>query len=103
RPEFALREENQVIGYEASGAAPGLTAALENPEVSKPDPYFGYQNTLPVFKEALKTAVHYPYVKQWGEIDGVIATALEYIFTGVKTVEQSVRDAAAQVNTILAE
>lgn len=101
--EFMLREENQVIGYEASGAAPGLLAALENSEVSKPDPYFGYQNTLPVFKEALKTAVHYPYVKQWGEIDGVIATALEYIFTGVKTVEQSVRDAAAQVNTILAE
>jgi maltose-binding protein MalE len=47
-----------------------------------------------VFLEAMKTAHHFPYVRQWSDIDGFFTTALQEIALGQKTVQQALDDAA---------
>lgn len=101
--EFAAQLDNAIGVFEYSGAAPGLKAALESPEVSAPDPYFGDQVTLPLFLEATETAQHFPYVRQWNEIYDVIEDMLGSALLEEKTVEQALDDAVSEVNALLAE
>jgi len=101
--EFAMRVDNQIGVYKYSGAAPGLKAALESPEVSVPDPYFGGQVTLPLFLEATETAHHFPYVRQWNEMYDIIEEAVTSALLEEKTVQQALDDAVAEINALLAE
>jgi multiple sugar transport system substrate-binding protein len=101
--EYAMRVENQIGVYTYAGAAPGLTAALESPEVNVADPYFGNQKPFEVFLEAMKTAQHFPYVRQWSDIDVAISTALEQIGLGQMSVEDALNDAAATATTALSQ
>lgn len=101
--EFAMQENNAIGVYKYSGAAPGLKAALESPEVSAPDPYFGGQVTLPVFLKATETAHHFPYVRQWNEMYDIIEEAVTAALLEEKTVQQALDDAAAEINTLLQE
>ena len=41
--QYLLRPENAVGVFTYAGAAPATTAALQSPELTKPDPYFGGQ------------------------------------------------------------
>jgi multiple sugar transport system substrate-binding protein len=93
--EYAMRVENQVGVYKNAGAAPALTAALQSPEVNVADPYFGGQQAFAVFLETMKTAHHFPYVRQWSDIDAAFTTALQEIALGQKPVQQALDDAAA--------
>jgi ABC-type glycerol-3-phosphate transport system substrate-binding protein len=93
--EYAMRLENQIGVYKYAGAAPALTAALESPEVNAADPYFGGQKTFDVFLEAMKTAKHFPYVRQWTDIDAAFSTAMEQIGLGQKSVKDALDEAAA--------
>ncbi len=93
--EYAMRVENQIGVYTYAGAAPALTAALESPEVNVADPYFGGQKTFDVFLEAMKTAKHFPYVRQWSDIDVAFSTAMEQIGLGQKSVTDALDEAAA--------
>lgn len=93
--EYAMRAENQVSVYKNAGAAPALTAALQSPEVNVADPYFGGQQAFAVFLETMKTAHHFPYVRQWNDIDAAFTTALQEIALGQKPVQQALDDAAA--------
>jgi multiple sugar transport system substrate-binding protein len=101
--EFAAELDNAIGVYTYSGAAPGLKAALESPEVSAPDPYFGDQVTLPLFLEATETAKHFPYVRQWNEIYDITEDMLGAALLGEKTVQQALDDAVSEVNGLLAE
>jgi len=101
--EFAMRLDNAIGVYKYSGAAPGLKAALESPEVSVPDPYFGGQVTLPLFLEATETAHHFPYVRQWNEMYDIIEDAVTSALLEEKTVQQALDDAVAEINALLAE
>jgi multiple sugar transport system substrate-binding protein len=92
--EYAMRVENQIGVYTYAGAAPALTAALESPEVNVADPYFGGQQTFAVFLEAMKTAKHFPYVRQWNDIDVAFSTAMEEIGLGQKSVKDALDEAA---------
>lgn len=92
--EYAMRLENQIGVYTYAGAAPALTAALESPDVNAPDPYFGGQKTFDVFLEAMKTAQHFPYVRQWSDIDLAFSTAMEQIGLGQKPVQEALDEAA---------
>ena len=96
--EYAMRVENQIGVYTYAGAAPALTAALESAEVNAADPYFGGQKPFEVFLEAMKTARHFPYVRQWSDIDVAFSTAMEEIGLGQKPVQQAL-DEAAQIAT----
>jgi len=101
--EYALRKDNAIGVYKYSGAAPGLKAALESPEVSAPDPYFGGQVTLPIFLKATETAHHFPYVAQWNEMYDIIEQAVTSALLEEKTAQQALDDAAAEVNALLQE
>jgi len=92
--EYAMRVENQVGVYTYAGAAPALTAALQSPEVNAADPYFGGQKTFDVFLETMKTAKHFPYVRQWNDIDVAFSTAMEQIGLGQKSVKDALDEAA---------
>jgi multiple sugar transport system substrate-binding protein len=95
---FMLRPENATKIFTIAGAAPGLTAALQDPKVDKPDPYFTDQNTLPVFLKAMSTASHFPYVSQWDTIQSTIDTGLEAAFLGKASPQDALNSAAQKVN-----
>ncbi len=99
--EYAMRVENQIGVYTYAGAAPALTAALESPEVNAPDPYFGGQKTFDVFLEAMKTAKHFPYVRQWNDIDVAFSTAMEEVGLGQKSVKDALDEGAAEATAAL--
>lgn len=101
--EYASRVENQMGVYTIAGAAPALTAALERPELSAPDPYFANQRPLAVFLEAQKTAQHFPYVRVWADIDDAFTTAMQEIALGQKPVKQALDEAAAAADEVLAK
>jgi multiple sugar transport system substrate-binding protein len=101
--EYAMRVENQVGVYTYAGAAPALTAALESPEVNVADPYFGGQKTFEVFLEVIKTAKHFPYVRQWNDIDVAFSTGMEQIGLGQKSVKDALDEAAAEATDALSK
>jgi multiple sugar transport system substrate-binding protein len=100
--QYMLLPEQQVGVFTYAGAAPATTAALESPEVSAPDPYFGDQVAFPIFLDTMKTATHFPYVKSWAEIqtptmdDAVAATLL-----GQSSAQDSLDAAAEETNSLL--
>ncbi|HPH98182.1 MAG TPA: sugar ABC transporter substrate-binding protein [Anaerolineaceae bacterium] len=96
--EYAMRVENQIGVYKYAGAAPALTAALQSPEVNIADPYFGGQKVFEVFLEAMKTAQHFPYVRQWSDVDVAFSQAMEKVGLGQMAVKEAL-DEAAQTAT----
>jgi len=101
--EFAMRVDNAIGVYTGSGAAPGLKAALESPEVSAADPYFGGQVTMPLFLQATETAHHFPYVRQWNEMYDIIDDMMGSAMLEQKTVQQALDDAVVEINALLEE
>jgi multiple sugar transport system substrate-binding protein len=93
--EYAMRVENQIGVYTYAGAAPALTAALESDKVNVADPYFGGQKPFEVFLEAMKTAKHFPYIRQWNDVDTTFNTAMEQIGLGKASVQDALNEAAA--------
>jgi multiple sugar transport system substrate-binding protein len=93
--EFAMQVENEVNVYKLAGAAPALTAALESPEVNVSDPYFGGEQAFAVFLETMKTAKHFPYVRQWSDIDAAFTNAMQQIALGQKSVQDALNEAVA--------
>ncbi|RPI22655.1 MAG: extracellular solute-binding protein, partial [Chloroflexota bacterium] len=49
--EFLFQQKNQVAVYKTSGAVPGLLAAMDDPELNAPDPYFNNQAPISIFKD----------------------------------------------------
>ena len=99
---YMLRPEQEVGVFTLAGAAPATTAALENPELTKPDPYFGGDAPFGIFLDTMKTATHFPYVKAWAEIqtptmDDAIAAAL----LGQSSAKDALDAAAAETNGLL--
>jgi len=100
--QYMLRPEQQVGVFTYAGAAPATTAALESPELTKADPYFGGDAPFGVFLEAMKTATHFPYVKAWSEIqtptiDDAVAAAL----LGQSSAQDALDSAAEETNSLL--
>jgi ABC-type glycerol-3-phosphate transport system substrate-binding protein len=101
--EFALRPENAKLVYTKAGAAPALLAALDSPEVNAPDPYFGGQRPMEVFKLAMETAIAFPRIKQWDDIDTAFTEAFTKVLTRTKGVEEAMREADESSAKILAQ
>jgi ABC-type glycerol-3-phosphate transport system substrate-binding protein len=99
---YMLRPEQQIGVYTYAGAAPATTAALDSPELTKADPYFGGDAPFAVFLDAMKTATHFPYVQSWAEIqtptmdDAVAATLL-----GQGSAKDALDAAAEETNALL--
>lgn len=100
--QFLLQPEQQSLVYTAAGAAPATLAGLEQPELSKPDPYFGGQAPFSVFLDAMNTATPYPYVASWNEIDTAITDAVTAVLLGKSSSQEALDKAAAETNNALA-
>jgi len=99
--QYMLQLPQQIGVYTLAGAAPATTAALDSPQLTKPDPYFGGQAPFPIFKDTMATATHFPYVGQWDTIDEDIGTAVQSVLLGRATAQQALSDAATKVNADL--
>jgi multiple sugar transport system substrate-binding protein len=71
--------------------------------LTKPDPYFGGQAPFPLFKDAMATATHFPYVEQWDAIDTDIGNMVQSVMLGEATAQQALADGAAKVDSELSE
>jgi multiple sugar transport system substrate-binding protein len=100
--QYMLRLEQQLGVYRYAGAAPATIEALQSPELTKPDPYFGGQAPFPVFLQAMETATHFPYVPQWDAIDVEIANMVESVMLGKATPQEALAAGAERVNQELA-
>jgi multiple sugar transport system substrate-binding protein len=101
--EFMLRPEQQVGVYTVTGAAPATLAALESPELSQPDDYFGGQKPFEVFSDVMSSATHFPYVAQWSAIDQIIGENLDAALVGTSDAKAALDAAAAAVNDELSK
>jgi ABC-type glycerol-3-phosphate transport system substrate-binding protein len=99
--QYLLRPENQVNVFNTAGAAPATTAALNSPDLTKPDPYFGGQQPFSVFLESMKTSRPFPYVGTWDDIDLAIADAMQKALLGKSDVQKALDDAVTETNTLL--
>jgi ABC-type glycerol-3-phosphate transport system substrate-binding protein len=93
--QYAMETENQIGVYTYAGAAPALTAALSSPEVNVEDPYFGGQKAFSVFLQTMETAIHFPYVRQWSDIDDAFTNAMQQIALGDLSVQEALDQAAS--------
>ncbi len=101
--QYMLLPEQQVRVFTAAGAAPATTAALEAPELSQPDTYFGGQAPFTVFLETLKTATPFPKVGAWTDIDQYISDACAAALLGQKDIKAALDAAAQQTNAKLGQ
>jgi multiple sugar transport system substrate-binding protein len=101
--EFMLRPEQQVGVYTVTGAAPATLAALESPELTQPDDYFGGQKPFEVFLEVMSSATHFPYVAEWSTIDTIIGENLDAALVGTSTAQAALDAAAESVDAELAK
>lgn len=100
--QYMLRPEQQVGVFTYAGAAPATTAALQSPELTKPDPYFGGEAPFSVFLNAMSTATHFPYVGQWDAINTDISNMVESVMLGKQSPQTALQAGAALVNKELA-
>lgn len=100
--QYMLRLEQQIGVYTLAGAAPATEAALESPELTQEEEYFGGQAPFPIFADTMAIATHFPYVEQWDPIDTIIGTMVESVMLGESAPQEALTDAAAKVNEELA-
>jgi multiple sugar transport system substrate-binding protein len=99
--QYAMLVENQIGVYELAGAAPALTAALSSPEVNVADPYFGGEQAFAVFLKTMETAIPFPYVGVWNDIDDAFTNAMQEIALGQLSVQDALDEAAATAQDAL--
>lgn len=100
--QFLLRPENAVLVYTKASAAPALLEALNSPEVNVPDPYFGGQKPMDVFRATLESASSFPKTSKWGDVETNFIEAVRKVINGQQDVEPALKDAAKTVDSLLA-
>ena len=99
--QYLLRPDQQIGVFNYAGAAPATTAALQAPDLTKADPYFGGEKPFGVFLESLKTSRPFPYVGSWDDIDTAIGEAMEKALLGKSDVQSALDAAVAETNDLL--
>jgi multiple sugar transport system substrate-binding protein len=99
--QYMLQTPQQLLLFKLAGAAPATADALQSPELTKPDPYFGGQAPFPVFQQAMATATHFPYVKQWNDIDTDIGNMVQSVMLDKQTPQEALAQGAQQTNAEL--
>jgi len=92
---YILNAENMANYCETAGKFPPRKDALESKEIWTTDPIFS------VFAKGMEYAMPRGPHPRWPEISDAMSTAMHEAFTGVKTPEQAMKDAAAKVSDIL--
>jgi len=99
--QFLFTQQNQVAVYKTSGAVPGLLAALDDPALNAPDPYFNNQAAISIFKTTAGMGRPNPLVKQWTKMADIINNALMAVFTSDVDVQGTLDQAVADCNALL--
>jgi multiple sugar transport system substrate-binding protein len=99
--QYMLQTPQQLLLFKLAGAAPATADALQSPELTKPDPYFGGQAPFPIFQQAMATATHFPYVKQWNPIDTDIGNMVQSVMLDKETPQEALAQGAQQANAEL--
>ena len=100
--QFLLQPQQQLGVYKFAGAAPATTAALNDPLLTKPDPYFGGQAPFSIFMQAMSTATPFPYVQAWSDIDTTITDGVTSALLGKQTAGVALKQAADHTDQLLA-
>lgn len=101
--QFMLMPEQQEMVYSKAGAAPAIKAALQSPELSRPDSFFAGQKPFEVFEKAMETATPFPYVAGWPDIDQEITKAVTSAIQGKKSPKKALEEAAEKSDGALRE
>jgi multiple sugar transport system substrate-binding protein len=101
--QFLLQKQQQLGVYTDAGAAPATEAALNSPELNKPDPFFGGEKPFAVFRQALASATPFPYVKSWTQIDRAVEDGVTAGLTGEKSIGSALSDSAGRIDELLGE
>ena len=101
--QFLLEERQQLDVYTDAGAAPATEAALASPALNKPDPFFGGERPFGIFRQALKTATPYPYVKSWTQIDRAVEDGVTSALLGENSAESALSNTAGRIDELLAQ
>jgi len=96
--QYMLQLPQQLLLYKLAGAAPATSEALASPQLKKPDPYFGGEAPFPIFQQAMATATHFPYVKEWDAIDTDISNMVESGMIDKATPQEALTEGAKEVN-----
>jgi ABC-type glycerol-3-phosphate transport system substrate-binding protein len=99
--QYLLRPDQQIGVFNYAGAAPATTAALQSPDLTKPDPYFGGEQPFGTFLESLKSSHPFPYVAAWDDIDTAIADAMQKALLGKSDAQAALDAAVAETNALL--
>jgi ABC-type glycerol-3-phosphate transport system substrate-binding protein len=99
--QYMLQLPQQLLLYKLAGAAPATAEALQSSQLTKPDPYFGGQAPFPIFQDAMTTATHFPYVKEWDAVDTDIGNMVEGVMLGRSTPQEGLSQGAQEVNAEL--
>jgi multiple sugar transport system substrate-binding protein len=99
--QYAMELENQINVYKLAGAAPALKEALSSPEVNVEDPYFGGQKAFSVFLQTMETAIPFPYVDVWSDIDDAFTNAMQQIALAELSVQEALDQAAVTAQEAL--
>jgi multiple sugar transport system substrate-binding protein len=99
--QYMLQTPQQLLLFKLAGAAPATAEALQSPQLTKPDPYFGGQAPFPVFQDEMATATHFPYVKQWNQIDTDIGNMVQSVVLDKQTAQEALAQGAEQANAEL--
>lgn len=99
--EFMMRKENQEYLWAVSGAAPALIPAMDGDVVSQPDPYFGGEITIPIFKQAINDGIPNPTVEAWTQVADVVNKALQQVLLNGDDAQTTLDAAVADANKIL--
>ena len=100
--QFLLSPSQQIGVYKYAGAAPATIAALHDPLLTKPDPYFGGQAPFALFLDAMSTATPYPYVKSWSDIDTAITDGVTSALLDKQSSQDALNAAAQTTDSALA-
>ena len=100
--QFLLTPQQQLGVYKYAGAAPATTAALNDPLLTRPDPYFGGQAPFSIFMKSMSTATPFPYVKAWSDIDTTITDGVTSALLGKQTPAAALKAAADRTDQLLA-
>jgi multiple sugar transport system substrate-binding protein len=91
--QYLIGEEYQ-LGMAEVGVIPTLNSLVGNDALPE---YFG------VFMEQLETAQARTPSPHWSEMDNIINNAFQFVLRGEKTAQEALDDAAAEIDTLLAE
>lgn len=94
--KYATSAENQKIeaGF---GGVPTRASVLTDPELVSKYPYF------PTLLEATNNSVVRPRTPLWANVETALGAELSSAVSGVKTVDQTLADAAAAIKAVMAE